>query len=284
MRASAYQPKFALVGAGAVVRSLIGRMHSRAHTLGPVAAVSLRVASRIANSLHAGTAVGSPKEIDGTRVVLFHAPPEQALVLVDFLSDAAIRWRGKSLILCDSELPLTAIRMLQQSGAAIASVKSLPAINSAVIEGHGEPGATAAARRVVLDAGLLPIQVAPGGGILLGAAVTLCTGALSPVIERAAVLLRAAGLRDSEAAQLAARMVGQTASDYAHSGKQSWVWHVRPPDPARLAAEVAAAPEGTREFLRQLIIAGLEDLVRHPEVADRLRALLSPGQRVQGAG
>ena len=259
-------------------------MHSRAHMLGPVAAVSLRVASRIANSLHAGVAVGSPKELDGARVVLFRAPPEQALALVGFLGDATIRWRGKSLILCDSELPLTAVRMLQQRGAAIASVKSLPAINSAVIEGDGEPRATAAARRVVLDAGLLPIQVAPGGGILLGAAVTLCTGALSPVIDRAAILLRAAGLRDPEAAQLAARMVMQTASSYAHSGKQSWDWHVRPPDPIRLAGEVAAAPAGTRECLRQLIIAGLEDLVRHPEVADRLRALLNLGQRAQGAG
>ena len=270
-----YRPEFGLVGAGAVARSLIGHMHSRARMLGPVAAVSLRVASRIANSLHAGVAVGSPEELDGVRYILFHAPPERAMALADILTHQLIRWRGKSLILCDSDLPADALGELRQRGAAIASVKSLVSINSAVIE--GEPRAATVARRAVIDAGLTPFSVSVGGGSIFGAAVTLCTGALTPLVDRAALLLRMAGLRDPEAARLAVRMVSQTAAEYAHSGKQSWAWHVRPPDPLLLAQELAAAPPDVRNFLRQLILAGSEDLARHPDVVDRLRSLINPG-------
>ena len=271
-RASAYRPEFALVAAGAVARSLVGRMRSRAHTLGPVAAVSLRVASRIANSLHAGSAVRSPQELNGARSILFHSPPGQGPALVELLTHPGIHWRCKSLVLCDSEIPDAASLILRERGASIASVKSLPSLGAASIE--GDQSATAAARRVVTDTGLRAVEIAPGGGVFFAAAVTLCSGALTPLVDRAALLLRMAGLRDADAARLAARMVRQTAGEYSQSGRQSWAWHVRPPDPERLAMEAAAAPDYIRPLLRALILAGFDDLARHPDIADRLRSLI----------
>ena len=101
LRESGYQPDYGVMGGGAVNRSIIGRLPSKTRVLGPVAAVSYRVASRIANLLKAGEAVRSADDLDAVRVILFHAPPDQEAALLAILKAAKIHWYGKSLILCD---------------------------------------------------------------------------------------------------------------------------------------------------------------------------------------
>ena len=53
-RALGFRFKYGVLGAGAVAKSLIGRLPAKTRDLGPVSAVSFRVASRIANTLRAG--------------------------------------------------------------------------------------------------------------------------------------------------------------------------------------------------------------------------------------
>ena len=67
--------KYAVFAAGAVAKCLIGKLPSKTGEVGPVAAVSYRVASRIANTLRAGYPVRAPDELDAAAVILFHAPP-----------------------------------------------------------------------------------------------------------------------------------------------------------------------------------------------------------------
>ena len=48
--------EYGVIGAGALSKSLIGQLPRKARQIGPVAGVSFRVASRMANSLRAGHA------------------------------------------------------------------------------------------------------------------------------------------------------------------------------------------------------------------------------------
>jgi hypothetical protein len=269
MRLSVSRPEFGLMAAGAVTRSLIGQLRSRRRLIGPIAGVSLRVASRIANVLDAGFAARSPDELDSVRSVLFYSPPEHLAALLDLLAAAAITWEGKNLIFCDADISAALMQSFRDRGAAVAAVRRILGKSTAVIE--SDVPALVTARRVAADAGLQTFEIPAGNGELFAAALAICSAGLTPLIDRAANLLRRAGLRDADAVRLAARIVSQTANDYSHSGKQSWQWHVRPPDADRLAAALAAAPEDQREFVRELILSGFTDFNKHPEIAQRLR-------------
>jgi hypothetical protein len=276
-RASEFRPEFSrsefgLLAAGPVARSLVGRMHSRGSAIGPVAAVSLRVASRIANSLGAGFAVRSLDELESAGVILFYSSAEHVSVLLAMLAAANISWTGKSLIFCEGDIAPAVMNCFRSRGAAVAAIRRLGSGNTAMVE--SDTAALPTARWLALDAGLRAFEIPSGGGELFAAALTLCGAGLTPLIDRAAMLFRLSGLRDIDAARLAARLVNQTANEYAHSGKQSWAWHVRPPDPERIAAALAAVPPEHQALLQTLVLAGFLDSGKHSGIAAKLKSLL----------
>lgn len=266
--------KYGLVGAGAVARGLLGRVRSRGDLLGPVVAGSVRVAARIVGSLRAGTPARSPAALNGVRAVLFVSEARQMPGAVQLLLHADVNWAGRSAIACDSDWPLAARAELHRRGASTAVVRTLPG-NVGVSLVEGDTAALRHAQRLVTNAGLKPVTIDTGYAPLVQVAEILCSAAVTPMMDRAAGLFRAAGVRDNEAARLAARLTSETAAKFAHSGRQSWDWHVRPPNPEALAVLVGAVPEDLRGILSELILAGFADFARHPEVAERLRALFT---------
>ena len=141
--------KYGMLGAGAVGKSLIGRLPTRARDLGPVSAVSFRLASRIANTLRAGYPVRKMDELNDAAVILFHAPPEQAGVLLELLERAEISWEGKALIFCDcGDAPSFRVRV-QAMGASTASARQFGIPGHIAVEGNG--AALNAARRIARD-------------------------------------------------------------------------------------------------------------------------------------
>jgi hypothetical protein len=261
-------PIYGLLGAGAVNASLVGRLSGG---LGPVAGVSYRVASRIANTLHSGKAVRSVDELDAVRLILFHAPPGQMELLMEVLSAAAIRWAGKSLIFFDCEDSRAAVVHFQACGASVAAVRRCGIPGRVLVE--GTPPALTFARGLARTLRMKPVEIALGCEARFEAAITLGSGALTPLIDQAAGLLRQCGIRDSEAVGLAASLFEHTARDYAHSGKQSWSWHVREPDPAWLAEQIEASG-ALKGIFSALVLRGFEGFEKHPEVVRALRAAL----------
>src|ERR1700722_7222042 len=71
-RESEFRHKFGVFGAGAVSRSLIGGFVARSRDVGPVAAASFRVASRLANTLKGGYPVREPSALVTARAILFY--------------------------------------------------------------------------------------------------------------------------------------------------------------------------------------------------------------------
>jgi len=260
------------MGAGAVGKSLIGRLAARGIALGPVSAVSYRVASRIANGLNGGTAVREASELSAAAVVLFHAQPEQMPATVELLAEAKISWPGRTLLFCDCEVTPAMIHQFRQEGASVAVAREFGLSGRVLLEGSGR--GLLQAHRVAKEAQLKAVEILPGASERFDAAVTLSTCGITPLIDKATALLRSAGVRELDAPRLAAALIAQTADAYAHSGKQSWGWYARVPEVPRILAEADAARADAPEMPEMfpfLLLFGLELFDKHPELAIALR-------------
>jgi hypothetical protein len=266
--------RYGLVGAGAVSSSLIGLLPSRTRELGPVSAVSYRLASRIANTLRAGYPVRTAAELNDVTNVLFHSPPESVDILLRLLETAPIDWKRKALIFCDCSVAPSIRARFQVRGASTAVARQFGIPERIIAEGNAESGGGAALHevyRIGRELGTKAIEISPGSADLFDAAVTLGRAAITPLIDRAAGLLRLAGIRDIEAVRIASELFEQTARDYAHSGKQSWAWYVRKPQPAALEAQIVIAGADLEPVLRQLLLFSFETFSKHRDVAGQLK-------------
>jgi hypothetical protein len=264
--------KYGVIGAGAVSASLIGQLPSKTHEIGPVSAASYRVASRIANTLRAGHPVRTADELNGVSCVLFHAPADQAESLIGMLEAAAIDWTGKSLIFCDCTVPSAIRQRFKSRGASVAVAREFGIAKRVLVEAEkGRDPALQTVLRIARQLHRKAIEISPDASDKFDAAVTLGTATITSLIDRTAGLLRDAGLRDTEAAGLAASLFEQTAREYAHSGKQSWRWYVRKPGLATLRAQLRAAGPQLEPVLRQLLMFSFETFQKHTEAVTELQ-------------
>ena len=268
-RALESQVEYGVIGAGALSKSLIGQLPRKTRQIGPVAGVSFRVASRIANSLRAGHPVRDADELNGVPIILFHAPAVQVRLVAELLEKARIDWKAKPLIFCDCEVPLPVVERFRALGASTAVARQFGIAGTIMVE--GQPPALSCALRIASELRLRAIEIAPGTSDLFAATLTLATSALTPLVNRAAMLLRASGLRDKAAVGMATALFEKTIQEFGHSGKQSWSWHVREPETEQIEAEIAAVEEPFRSLFRQLILSGFEDFEKHRSVALQLR-------------
>jgi hypothetical protein len=267
--------KYGVLGAGAVSASLVGRLPARTRELGPVSATSYRVASRIANTLRAGYPVRTADELNEVPGVLFHAPPDHLQDLLGILEKAAIDWKGKALVFCDCVVDQAVRQHFKARGASTAVARRPGILGRLIVE--PDPGSRArsdaalrTAQRIARELRMKAVPIAPGSEYVFDAAMTLGSAAITPLIDGTARLLRDAGIRDVEAAQLASSLFERTARDYAHSGKQSWAWYVRKPLLEALKAQIAAAGPRMEPVLRDLVTFGLESFRKHIKVAAEL--------------
>lgn len=208
--------EYGVIGAGALSKSLIGQLPHKSRQIGCVAGSSFRVASRMANSLRAGHPARSADELDASPVILFHAPAIQVPAMALLLAGARIQWKDKPLIFCDCEVPLAVRERFRSLGASTALARQFGVAGTLVVE--GTVPALAHAHRIAADLRLRAVEIPDGAGGLFAAAQMLATSALTPLINRAADMLRACGLRDKVAVQMASALFQQTVQEYGHSG------------------------------------------------------------------
>ncbi len=268
--ASRAKYEYGVISAGALSKSLIANLPRKTRQIGAIAGVSYRVASRMTNSLRAGYAARSVDELNLFPTILFHAPPRQTETIVKLLEAAKIGWREKALVFCDCDAPPEVADGFRKKGASIATARGFGIEGLLMVE--GDAVALAQAHRLATQLKLKPIELTARTGRQFEAAITLATGALTPLIHRATTLLRKCGLRDADAVRIATTLCERTIQEYAHSGRQSWQWHVKEPETNRLESQLAALSEPIREFLRALLLAGFEDFEKHPAAAASLRA------------
>lgn len=266
-----FRHKYGISGAGAVAKSLIGRLPAKSRDFGPVSAVSYRVASRIANTLRAGYPVRTANDLNAAAMILVHAPPDQLTILVNLLENSEIHWTGKGIVFCDCDAPPEARARFEALGASTAVARHFGVPGRVAVAGTGL--ALTAAHRMARALKLRPVELLPGAIDVFDAAVTLANAAITPLIDCAASLLRAAGIRDKDAANIASALLLQTTRGYARSGRQSWAWYMRPPNAERIERQIAAAGERAAPVLRKLLLFGLETFEKYPDIRTALTAV-----------
>ncbi len=214
-------PQLALVLTGQVRRYPLARLPSLIRHLGPVKGVSLRQASRIANTLRAGFPVKSYEDLARAKVVVVCAPERQLRSLVAELEAAPVDWRRKVLLLCGGPFDSSHLAGLAARGAEVGSLHALeePVPMRFLIEGDRQ--AVRWARRLVEDSGAVAVEIERGSAGLCGAGESLATWLLMALLDASAMCFRRAGLRPGGAGPIVARLAHRAVRSYLKGGRRA---------------------------------------------------------------
>ena len=207
--------------------------------LGPVAAVTFRVASRIANSLRAGSAVKGYGDLDGCDTIVVAVPDSTIGKTVAALRGSGVRWRGVSALLYSARCGSDELQELQQEGAGVASLRAVGAADRWFLV-EGDAGAVRRARRLVHDADGRTVEVERGAAAAYLAAVSFSSSLFVPLIEATLATLRLAGASPQEASSIGAMLFERSLRAHRHGGRKSWTGPLAMGDGEEVRKEAAA--------------------------------------------
>lgn len=266
-----FDPWVGLIAAGPVSPAL-ARLPDLHTQLGPVAAASLRVASRIANQLKAGQPARI-EQMQSASLVLVSGPESAIASLLDLARSAPWDWQSKALVLLDTRLEGRDVEDFAARGAAVATLDP--------IDGFGEvrfcvDGDAAALRQLKRFLGALrtPYFTVEQGKKQVFSAGLAFTGTLAtPLLAAASDCFRNAGLDPKQAAAIAERTLLHTLRAWQKAGRQGWTGVLPQRDLESVRRQLAALAEENTilgEYFAETAHMALE-LFGHD--ADWLRAL-----------
>ncbi|MFN9262932.1 MAG: DUF2520 domain-containing protein [Acidobacteriota bacterium] len=236
-----FDPWVGLIAAGPVSPAL-ARLPDLHTQLGPVAAASLRVASRIANQLKAGQPARI-EQMQSASLVLVSGPEGSISSLLDLVRSAPWDWQSKALVLLDTRLEGRDVEDLAARGAAVATLDP--------IDGFGEvrfcvDGDAAALRQLKRFLGALrtPYFTVEQGKKQVFSAGLAFTGTLAtPLLAAAVECFRNAGLDPKQAAAIAERTLLHTLRAWQKAGRQGWTGVLPQRDLESVRRQLAALAE-----------------------------------------
>jgi predicted short-subunit dehydrogenase-like oxidoreductase (DUF2520 family) len=236
-----FDPWVGLIAAGPVSPAL-ARLPDLHTQLGPVAAASLRVASRIANQLKAGQPARI-EQMQSASLVLVSGPEGSISSLLDLARSAPWDWQSKALVLLDTRLEGRDVEDLAARGAAVATLDP--------IDGFGEvrfcvDGDAAALRQLKRFLGALrtPYFTVEQGKKQVFSAGLAFTGTLAtPLLAAAVECFRNAGLDPKQAAAIAERTLLHTLRAWQKAGRQGWTGVLPQRDLESVRRQLAALAE-----------------------------------------
>ena len=194
---------YAVAGGGRVSASFVARLPRLSIDLGPVAAQSYRLASRIVNSIGAGHAVKKYEDLDGSSLILICVPVRGLAAIIQALEDA-IECQGKIILLCESGSDSRRLAPLKAKGAGVGSVEPIPGFDGRLFVTEGDREAVREAKALVRQLGAKAEEVQTAKMALYSAGLSFGAGLFTPLIEASSQCLQEAGLTKASAAKVAA--------------------------------------------------------------------------------
>jgi len=231
-------PHLALIASGRLRSYSTLELRSVRDRLGPVAGVSLRQASRVANAIHAGYPVDNFEDFARCDVVLLCIPDARLLGTMSSLTGSGLSWRDKVVLLCEGSRGSESLGELAHLGARTASLSALRSADKPRFLVEGERVAVRSAARLVEEAGGRIVEVEAGSHALCGASSALASWLCQPLMDASTECLRHAGLSQGAASALVERLVWQSLQAYLKGGRR--------------ASKPPSTLEERQEFLRQL--------------------------------
>jgi predicted short-subunit dehydrogenase-like oxidoreductase (DUF2520 family) len=261
-----------LIAAGATAKACVTSMRL-AERLGPVAASSYRVASRIANTLRAGYAVKSYAEVKGANPVVVCVPDSALPRTIQSVSTAGIQWKGVVALLYSTRRDSREIRPLREAGAFTGSMRPLEGVPDRFLV-EGDKQSVAVARRIVQQARgkIVELNGNTAGAYL--AAVSFSSSLFIPMLEASIECLRMAGVGSMEASRLAETLFERSLRAHRHGGRKSWSGPLAAGDEEEIRRELEALESHNpllANYYREVCRFALELFGRHPKL---LRSLV----------
>ncbi len=242
---------FALAGGGRVSASFIARLPRLTSELGPVAAHSYRLASRLVNSIGAGTAVRGYADLNGSRLILICTPVRAVDAMVPALAEA-IACRGKVILLCESGCDSRKLAGLRAQGAAVGSIQPIPGFEGRRFVVEGDKTAVREAKSLTRALDSRAEEARADKMDLYLAALSFGTSLFTPLLESSVRCLQRAGFPQASAVRVAEALFRESLRGYVYAGKRSWTGPLAMGDRAAVERELkaltAAAPLLARHY------------------------------------
>jgi predicted short-subunit dehydrogenase-like oxidoreductase (DUF2520 family) len=230
---------FALAGGGRVSGSFVARLPYLTSELGPVAAQSYRLASRIVNSIGAGRAVKRYEDLDDSGVILISAPAAGVDAIITALADA-ITCRGKIVLLCEGEVDSRRLARLKAQGAAVGSINTIAGFDGSRFVAEGDTKAVREAKRLVRQLGARVEEVRTAKMAVYSAGISFGTSLFTPLLEASVQCLQDSGMVKASAVKVAGALFQSTLRAYVYAGKRSWSGPLAGGDRAAVSRELEA--------------------------------------------
>ena len=238
----------ALICAGKLTDTPLTRLRGLVERLGPVSSSSLRVASRVVNTLRAGYPVSDYAAFQDCGVVLLSVPDASAGDFVGDLAQADLVWSGKFVVLFSTLLESDTLAALAAAGAHTISLCAVSGFDGRLFLVEGERAGMAAVRPLLPDRDVKLVHV-PSGHKALYLAAAACTGPLlASVLICAGECLKLAGLAASDASRIMLVQAQKTTRAFINAGKKMYQ---EPPDLERQIAVLRARKPEIAQFFEQ---------------------------------
>jgi predicted short-subunit dehydrogenase-like oxidoreductase (DUF2520 family) len=212
---------FAVAGGGRVSGSFVARLPGLASALGPVAAQSYRLASRIVNSIGAGHAVPTYADLNGSPLILICVPPRGVEPIVSALADS-LECEGKIILLCEGGADSRQLARLRAQGAAVASLQSIPGFDGRRFVAEGDRTAMLEAKRLIRRLGGRLEQISSAKIAIYAAGLSFGAGLFTPLLEASLQCLLDAGMTKASAMKVVEGLFQNSLRGYLYAGKRSW--------------------------------------------------------------
>jgi predicted short-subunit dehydrogenase-like oxidoreductase (DUF2520 family) len=209
-----------LIGAGKLTDSPLVRLWASRARLGPVKAPSLRVASRISNSLRAGHPVADYQEFEQCGLILISMPDSLLPKLVVELSSQPLTWSNKAVVLCSALLGAKELDRLMAAGASVGSLCSIPGFEDRWVLLEGDKLVEARVRQIVDERLTRFTLIRPSYKPLYLTALALTGSLFIPMLMRASDSLRQAGIPVTESEAILEKQVERSMRSYFRAGRK----------------------------------------------------------------
>ena len=250
------------------------RWRSLRRWLGPVLSFDNRVATRTTTILRAGHPVEDFAAFCSVKLLIISLPDQRLAETLTALLAQPVDWPHVSVVLCDSELDVTALEPLARQGAATATLSQFHEMDVERLLAEGQPRALALVRRYLEGSALRLVEVDPGAKALYLAAMHML-GLSFPLLSASLDLMRKAGFSSEMSIALAERTIHRTARG-AKAGRKGLSGHLargRVADVQHHLSAMEAVNPLIKDFYIESSIQALQLLAVNQQLMRELREL-----------
>ena len=278
------QPPIALVAEGPTRDFPLTQLPGLLGRLGPVKASSFRVASRLANTLRAGTPVQDYDRLKNCPYLLLSVGDSLSRVVAE-LAASDFRWGGRTVLACGNTSGTCDLAALAARGASIGSLDVIGFFDPPHFVVEGDSTAVRFARTLV-SGKIRVFEIAKSSKAIYSSGLTIAASLLAPTAAAGVQCLRLAGMPLRDAMLIVEKTIAGSLRAYVKAGSKGWTGSLATGDidaVERQLEQLHRTDPLLERYLRQNALLALEMFGRNPPQRMKNMARMLEG-KVSAAG